>query len=458
MIKSLVLVFLYLGISNLLLYACTEPNPGYQKCSESELGCPTTELCNALDDDQDGMIDEDLDQMCLVLLEDIIQGDSEKSYFAHHIVSIVDQNQDGVQDLLVSTNRPQTDILQVNGTGSLYLIDGQTQEVIWSKQGAGDFAHVVAVGDFNNDQVLEIAVSAPTAEKEDARGKISFLNLQGEVLNEYWSTDASGLGLFMATLPLGNGQGDALLLSEPYKDFVEDSDTLSKVGHIMAMTLSTIDSTENQPTVLWNTLGTQEDQQLGSTLYAIFDPDQNTDAGFITSIWREKDGVQQQQLWWLNTTGDELISPFSVPENTLGTMAQAMTWGYFHSKQKASFVFSIPSIEINDEVKGRTYIVTPSKEAEESFYITGGLEGYGQALLTIPSDPSRGQTGEYLIIASDQELYIMNPNQEVEQSIDLPHSKQPVVITKSSQRTKQGYYDVWLGFPQEQRIYHMSVR
>ena len=378
---------------------------------------------------------------------------------AHHIISINDQNEDGIQDLLVSTNRPQEEILEASGTVSLYLIDGQTQEVLWSKQGTGDFAHAVTVGDFNHDQILEIAVSAPTAEQEGAKGKIVFLNLQGEVLSEYWGNDSSGLGLFMSTLPLVNDEGDALLLSEPYKDFIEEGDTLSKAGHIIAMTLENIDTNVNQPKVMWDIFGTQAEQELGTRLYTIFDPNQNADAGFITSIWREKDGQRQQQLWWLNTTGDTLISPFSVPENTLGSMAQAMTWGYFHPDQQPSFVFSIPSIEINDEVKGRAYVVTPSKDnEEESFYITGGLEGYGQSLISIPSDPSRGQNGDYLIIASDQDLYIMNSNQEIEQSIALPHKQQPVVIAKSSQRTKQGCYHLWLAFPQEQRIYHMSVR
>ena len=87
-------------------------NPDFRPCSLEENGCSSREICNGIDDDLDGQVDEASSTLCVSQNTTLINGQGPEGIggFGRSLLSMGDLNEDGYEELLVGSSRTRQEI------------------------------------------------------------------------------------------------------------------------------------------------------------------------------------------------------------------------------------------------------------------------------------------------------------------------------------------------------------
>ena len=431
-----------------MLNGCTSANPIFKTCYGEEEGCIEPEECNGEDDDQDGVTDEDQAEPCVTQETLVLSGDGPEGNFGRSMVAVGDRNGDGVEELLVSATRSAEEIIgRPPREGAVYLLDGLTGEVLWSVTEGGDYGYRLAIGDFNGNGALNWVASAPSQETDIGVGRLYFNTFDRDVLREQNSSTDGGFGYWLSTSPR---EGiDWLLTSEPER---EEMGTVN-AGRILGFTLTE----EGDRVVQVDFRGDEEGQRFGERVISVMDSTDDGIPELLTTAWKKnQEDVLERQVWLLEGATGRRLKRFYASEDTDGSLGSSMAWGSLGASGELQMAFGSPRVRRDDQSFGRIYFINQDGEDRGTSTLGGDDLEYGTDMITFPlSGAFEGQEG--LVIAARGRVRILGSNHEVVQEINFGSEEIPT-LARSTTRDPSGRYRVWVGLPEDQLIYILSVR
>ena len=151
------------------------------------------------------------------------------------MLGVGDLNGDGYQDLIASGLgglRDELTNISADQEGTVYVIHGQTGEVIWETSGTGAFGASLALGDFNRDGTLELAVGAPRQETQNGQGVVQLIAYQGETVATLSSAGRRNAGLGTSLLTLETANETRLVLGEPRYQTRNNSPRIGRLRYL----------------------------------------------------------------------------------------------------------------------------------------------------------------------------------------------------------------------------------
>ena len=434
-------------MASLSVIACTEPNPSYEACQARPYACTEVELCDGVDGDGDGQVDEGLDEPCGLFMPITISGVEGK--FGRSIAVFDDLDGDGYEEVYIGASPALHRIGElppVDPQGSVFLLNGQNLERLQQISRIGVFGAQVAVGDFDGDGERELAAANPFGGDEgqvgvwvyERDGTLNARYLAEEPLTRFGTS-------ITVTQPQAEGvSGDALLVSEP----LWSGEAGDEAGRLVALTLK-----QGRAQVDHSLEGTEADQKLGERILSSFDKDGDGLPEVLSTLWRTDDQGASREVWLLNGASGGRELRVATNEDTQGSFGEGLAWGYFHGEEEPNIALGAPRIQPEEGAeRGRVYFVN---ETGESLGTTG-VEGkeYGSALLTIKRSP---ELGDLLLVAGRGFLRLFGPNREVARELPLEFDEVPTLAT-SSHPDPDGRIRVYVGFPEAGKVYILGVR
>lgn len=441
-----------------LSVGCTESNPSFEACLLKPYACTTEELCDGIDGDGDGVIDEGLAEPCALFLPNYLSG---SEGFGRSLAVMPDVNADGYDELLVGATLPLPilgGLAPSDVTGSVYLLNGASGDTLWAEGRDGLFGSALAVGDFDRDGELEFASSSAYAGDAGLVGVWFYevgegadVTLSARYLPDSPLGFGRALSVTKAQQPSESGltgeeAGEALLVSQPLWGDAE----LIERGRLTALRL------EGERAMIDHEFeGRSEGQRLGERFLCGEDLDGDGAPELLSTAWREREGVSERQVLLLNGATGVQLKQFSTEEPTQGTLGEGLAWGALSTTTEHTLAFSAPEIASTEEsgpTKGRVYLVSPEGE----LIGTTGVEGrsYGSALLTIkrPDEDS-----DLLLVGGRGVLRVFGPDRTLIKELSLASDEVPT-LAASQQRDPQGRYRVWVGLPNAGRVYQLGIK
>ena len=457
---TLIPISLLVILAMTALHACelTEKNVSYDACLAGKAPCP--EVCNGEDDDEDGLIDEALSEACIVLSSVKLERGDQESGFGRAIAAVPDINDDGVDDLLVSSSRAPSEIdLDSPEEGEVSLIDGASLQIIRTVKYGGDFGQAIAVGKFGTEETIWCA-SAPSKEGDNSTyGRVLCLNFEGEVLGAIRSESSEGFGQWLSTRRV-NDQ-DQLIISEPYwvKEGDNDEGTVGAHGRVLLANLQ-----ESELEIEQSLEGSEPGQQIAERVIAIGDSNEDGVEDFLMTGYESGD-LEKRQVWVVSGTesdGLKRLKRFSTPENTSGLFGESLAYGRFdNALDYGLLAFGAPYIEGKDGALslGRIYFTSLFGDplgTSSARLNTDDELGLGASMLTV-------KLGEQeLLVAAGAGLVRIITVEDgkavvLEEFTSLPSGVRPV-LSANQNLDKDGSLRVWIALPELASIRYLSIR
>jgi hypothetical protein len=448
-------------IFSLMMGACqlTKPNLSYDKCLAGKAPCP--EICNGEDDDDDGMVDERLSDACIIFTSLNLERGNEETGFGRAIVSVPDINEDGYDELLVSSSRALSEIDPTEPQeGEVSLIDGASLQITWTVKYGGDFGQALAVGRFDGEQNLWCS-GAPTKEGNDGvLGRVLCLNFEGELVDALSAESEYGLGQWLSVR--STVDQDQLLISEPmwHQQASENGEESLNAGRVLITSLVGGEFNSVQTIV-----GGEANQKIGERVISINDSNEDGINDLLLTGY-SSDNSDQRQVWLVSgAESDKLsrIKRFSAPEYTAGVFGNALAMGrYDHTLNQDILAFGAPIVEVDRDDKverlSRVYFTTGMGDplgTNSARVFEGETQGIGSSMTTI-------NVGEYdfLVTAGPGLLRIIKLNDsraEVVKEFELPRGAIPV-LAATNDLDVDGEIKLWVGLPELSSVRLITVR
>lgn len=437
----------------------TEPNLSFDECLAGKAPCP--EICNGKDDDEDGSIDEGLNDTCIVFTTLNLERTELESGFGQSIVTVPDLNDDGRGELLVATSRSIDELDPDDPQESeVSLVDGLSLQIIRTVRFGGDFGHSLVVGKFDGMQNLWCA-GAPTKEGPDGvLGKVLCLDFEGNVIDSLGANSEYGLGQWLAVKP--GVDKDQLVISEPLwqRPSTDDEELLADVGRIQIVSLDT-----DGFNILQTIVGGESGQKIGQRVIAIKDGNGDGIDDYLLTGYSDSNS-DQRQVWLVS--GEETlkisrIKRFSAPENTDGLFGEALAIGRFdHRSDQRILAFGAPVVEVEHDgqvdILSRVYFTTNEGEplgTSSARVFEEESKGIGSTMAKVSFD-----THDILATAGPGRLRFLKLNDakaEVITEFDLPRGATPI-LAATKEADDDGTFKVWIGLPELNSVRLITVR
>lgn len=448
-------------IFSLMMGACqlTKPNLSYDECLAGKAPCP--EICNGQDDDDDGAVDEKLSDACIIFTTLNLERGNVETGFGRAIVTVPDINEDGFDELLVSSSRALSEIDPTEPQeGEVSLIDGASLQITWTVKYGGDFGQALAVGRFDGEQSLWCS-GAPTKEGNNGvLGRVLCLNFEGELVDALSAESEYGFGQWLSVR--STVDQDQLLVSEPmwHQQANEDGEESLNTGRVLITSLVGGEFSSVQTIV-----GGEANQKIGERVISINDSNDDGINDLLLTGY-SSDNSDQRQVWLVSgIESDKLsrIKRFSAPENTAGLFGNALAVGrYDHNLDQDILAFGAPIVEVDRDDKverlSRVYFTTGAGDplgTNSARIIEGEPQGIGSSMTTI-------NVGEYdfLVTAGPGLLRMIKLNDakaEVVKEFELPRGATPV-LASTNDLDADGEIKLWVGLPELSSVRLITVR
>lgn len=435
-------------LTTLSTVSCTEPNPSYEACQAKPYACTERELCDGVDGDGDGQIDEGLEEPCALFFPVFVEGVEGK--FGRSIAVFDDLNEDGYEEVYVSAvpaPHGPDELPPVMPEGTLFLLDGESLTPLQEISREGTFGAQLAVGDFDGDGEREVASSTAYGEVDDQVG-VWIYERDGTLNARYLADErVTRFGASMTvTQPQTEGaRGDVVLVSEP----LWSGEVGERAGRLIALRAE-----QGRVKVDHSIRAAEGGQLLGERILSTFDVDGDGYAEVLSTLWKTTaDGERAREVWLLNGVSGERALRVATNEDTQGSFGAGLAWGYFQEGGEPSLALGAPKIKPTEGAeRGRVYFVNESGESQG---ITGvENKEYGSVLLTIKRSPDES---DLIIVGGRGYLRIFGANRELTRELNLEFDEVPTLAT-SSLRDPEGRFRVYVGFPEAGRLYTLGIR
>ena len=418
-----------------------------QQCS-----CQDSELCNGADDDCDGQVDESLDTLCIVEIATSPLG-GPGDHLGASLLSVSDLNGDGYPELIASGPGGSADELEEldpQRIGVVSVIHGQTGELLWETSGTGAFGASVALGDFNGDGDLELAIGAPRRSlNNNDMGVVQIVAYQGATLTTLSSPDRRDVMLGSSLISLELDSGTRLIVGEP--QFRERNNSSIFWGRVRGLSFN---SGWNNPTEHFSLSGDFFNRRLGERLHKIPSVVGDADDDVVTTYVNDN----QRSTWLLDPAGG--ISA----ETSLSPMGASRRFGegfvsYQLNDGSTEYAISDPSARFG---QGRIWWFSPTL-GTGLFSVPNAVEAWGRSLASVP----RADGGLIFAGSSPGTVYVQRSftnTTPIETGLTLLDAEPSFGASLSASSTPaiDGTYRLFVGVPEQEgsrgqvRIY--SVR
>ena len=436
----------------------TEKNISYDACLAGKAPCP--EICNGEDDDEDGLIDESLTETCIVLSSLKLERGDQESGFGRAIVAVPDINDDGMDDLLVSSSRGPSEInLDSPEEGEVSLIDGASLQIIRTVKYGGDFGQAIAVGKFGTDETIWCA-SAPSKEgNNNTYGRVLCLNFEGDVLSSIRSESAAGFGQWLSTR--NQVDQDQLIISDPYwqKEGDNDEGAVGARGRVLLASFRDSDLEINQ-----SLEGSEPGQKIAEKIIGIGDSNEDGIDDFLMTGYPGGDD-ENRQVWVVSgaeENGLNRLKRFSIPENTAGLFGESLAVGRFDSTLDSELLaFGAPYIEGRDDSPSLGRVYFTSLFGDPLGTSSARLQNEDEAGLGISMVTVKLGEQDFLVSAGAGLIRVINVQDGkavvVDEFTSLPSGIKPV-LSASQNIDKDGSLKVWIALPEIASVRYLSIR
>ena len=453
--KKELLCVMGIGFSIVILSACNleKENPDFRPCTLTELGCVSQEVCNGVDDDQDGQTDENSGGLCVSQNTLIIDGQGPDGIggFGRSITSVGDLDGDGYEEVVIGSTRTREEIALRGqaSPGRIVLVNGSTYEVIWGIEEEGDFGFSLASGDFNGDGQIEIAVGSPSARTSNGIGRVNFIDTEKNLISSLNSSSDAGLGFWITTAPQDGL--DLLLASEPQRDSSEGMSS----GRVIMVSL---DDEGNRIPHL--DLFGEPNQRIGERVISLSDLNEDGVPELLMTTWQEEDDNEERQVWLRDGSTLDRLKRYYLGNNTDGSLGESMGWGSFIGSDEPLIAFGAPRVKSEDQDLTLGYVYLLNQEGQgkgKDFNPQDDLE-YGSYMTHFPLNGENAGTSA-LVISGKGFVRVIGSTLDSSESVDFNFDcLEKMVLASSKGPDPRGLYHIWATCPSSQTVYTLFAR
>jgi len=338
----------------------------------AQCSCNDAEQCNGADDDCDGQVDESLSGLCVVEIAQSALG-APNAHLGGVLLSAGDLNGDGYQDLFVSgigDELSNLNDINSNLAGVVLAINGQTGESLWQVSGTGAFGASLAFGDFNQDGVQELAVGAPRRATSNDRGVVQIIAYQGNTVATLTSPDRRYIDLGRSLQSVETATETRLIVGEPgYRT----RNNTPRTGRIRSLSFN---MGWSNPITHSSITGDADHLRLGERLHRI----PNISGGAVADLVATFRSGGQRGTWLVDPSGPILDALTILPPNASLLFGEHFTW--YQLDGETEYAITDPG---SSQGSGELYWYNPTSLSGQGTFPTPNESGYGRAVASVPS-------------------------------------------------------------------------